>query len=35
MFIIRWILGRIILLLNFVFTPKKRKRPQAEQQQID
>ncbi|QYJ77649.1 glutaredoxin family protein [Shewanella acanthi] len=35
MFIIRWILGRIILLLNFVFAPKKRHRPSAEQQQID
>ena len=35
MFIIRWILGRIILLLNFVFAPKKLKRPSAEQQKID
>ena len=35
MFIIRWILGRIILFLNFVFSPKKRQRPLAEQQQID
>lgn len=35
MFIIRWILGRIILLLNFVFAPKKRHRPLAEQQKID
>lgn len=35
MFIIRWILGRIILLLNFVFAPKKLKRPLAEQQKID
>lgn len=35
MFIIRWILGRIILLLNVVFSPKKRQRPLAEQQKID
>lgn len=35
MFIIRWILGRIILFLNVVFAPKKRQRPQDEQQQID
>ncbi|MGS0682796.1 glutathione S-transferase N-terminal domain-containing protein [Shewanella sp. 125m-7] len=35
MFIIRWVLGRIILFLNFVFSPKKLKRPQEEQQQID
>ncbi|ABV86923.1 glutathione S-transferase N-terminal domain-containing protein [Shewanella pealeana] len=35
MFIIRWVLGRIILFLNFVFAPKKLKRPQEEQQKID
>lgn len=35
MFIIRWILGRIILLLNFVFTPKKLKREIQEQVKID
>ncbi|GIU35837.1 glutathione S-transferase N-terminal domain-containing protein [Shewanella schlegeliana] len=35
MFIIRWVLGRIILFLNFVFAPKKLKRPQEEQQRID
>ncbi|HEY5715698.1 MAG TPA: glutathione S-transferase N-terminal domain-containing protein [Psychromonas sp.] len=35
MLIIRWILGRIILLLNFIFTPKKRKRDSQEQVQID
>lgn len=35
MFIVRWILGRIILLLNFIFTPKKRQRPIAEQAQVD
>lgn len=33
--IIRWLLGRLILLLNFIFTPKKRKRPQEIQQQVD
>jgi glutaredoxin len=35
MFVIRWILGRIILLLNFVFTPKKLKREIQEQAKID
>ncbi|WP_028863480.1 glutathione S-transferase N-terminal domain-containing protein [Psychromonas aquimarina] len=35
MFIIRWILGRIILLLNFIFTPAKRHRPAAEQSAVD
>ena len=35
MFIIRWILGRIILLLNVIFTPKKRKREIQEQAKID
>ncbi|MFT6927883.1 MAG: glutaredoxin [Psychromonas sp.] len=35
MFIIRWILGRIILLLNFVFTPTKLKREIQEQAKID
>jgi glutaredoxin len=35
MFIIRWILGRIILLLNFVFSPKKLKRDASEQAAVD
>jgi glutaredoxin len=35
MFIVRWILGRIILLLNFVFAPKKRQRPQDQQVIVD
>ena len=35
MFIIRWILGRIILLLNFIFSPKKIKRDDATQAIID
>ncbi|GGB73368.1 glutathione S-transferase N-terminal domain-containing protein [Shewanella inventionis] len=35
MFIVRWILGRIILLLNVVFAPKKRQRPQEQQAVID
>ncbi|GLS90603.1 glutaredoxin [Psychromonas marina] len=35
MFIIRWILGRIILLLNFVFSPKKLKREASAQATID
>ena len=33
MVIVRWLVGRIILLLNFIFTPRGVKRP-AEQQQI-
>jgi len=32
MVIVRWIVGRIILLLNFIFTPRGVKRA-AEQQQ--
>ncbi len=35
MFIIRWILGRIILLLNAIFAPKKRQRPISEQIKVD
>lgn len=35
MFVIRWILGRIILLANFIFPGKKRQRPVAEQAKID
>ena len=35
MFIIRWILGRIILLLNFIFSPKKMKRESEAQAAID
>jgi len=35
MFIIRWILGRIILLLNFVFSPKKLKRETDAQATVD
>ena len=35
MFVVRWLLGRIILTLNFIFTPKKRKRPSGEQAKID
>ncbi|MEG3756094.1 MAG: glutathione S-transferase N-terminal domain-containing protein [Psychromonas sp.] len=33
--IIRWVLGRIILLLNFILAPKKLKRDAALQQKID
>ena len=35
MFVIRWILGRIILLLNFIFSPKKLKREESAQAAID
>jgi glutaredoxin len=35
MFIVRWVLGRIILFFNFIFAPKKRQRPIAEQVKID
>ncbi|GLT18840.1 glutaredoxin [Vibrio zhanjiangensis] len=33
--VIRWFLGRIILLLNAVFSPKGLKRPTQEQQKVD
>lgn len=32
---IRWILGRVILLLNALFSPKAMKRTQAEQQSVN
>jgi glutaredoxin len=35
MFVIRWLLGRIILLLNFIFTPKKPKLDAALQASLD
>jgi glutaredoxin len=35
MFVVRWILGRIILLLNFIFAPKKRQRSADDQQQVE
>jgi glutaredoxin len=35
MFIIRWILGRVILFLNFIFSPKKLKRDASAQAIID
>jgi len=35
MFIIRWVLGRIILLVNFVCSPKKLKREASAQAAID
>jgi glutaredoxin len=35
MFIIRWILGRIILLVNFIFSPKSPKREARIQNNID
>lgn len=35
MFVVRWILGRLILLLNFIFSPKKRQRSGPEQAKID
>ncbi|TLU64774.1 glutaredoxin [Thalassotalea litorea] len=35
MTIIRFILGRLILLFNFIFAPKKAKREQELQQQLD
>jgi glutaredoxin len=34
MFVIRWILGRIILLLNAIFAPKQRKRSADEMAKI-
>ena len=35
MAIIRWVLGRIILLLNFIFSPSGTKRSAEEQQKLD
>ena len=35
MFVIRWLLGRIILLVNFLFPGKKFQRPVSEQAKID
>ncbi len=35
MFILRWVIGRIILLLNFIFTPKSPKRAVSVQAEID
>ncbi len=35
MFIIRWVLGRIILFLNFVFSPKKARHAPALQTKLD
>ncbi|MCF2862214.1 glutaredoxin [Pseudoalteromonas sp. Cnat2-41] len=32
---VRWLLGRIILFFNFVFTPRSKKRPAEAQQQLD
>ncbi|BBN82663.1 glutaredoxin [Pseudoalteromonas sp. A25] len=32
---IRWFLGRIILLLDFIFTPRGKKRPSDEQKRLD
>lgn len=33
--VIRWILGRLILLFNWIFTPKSKKRHSELQQKID
>lgn len=35
MVIVRWIVGRIILLLNFIFSPRGIKRSQEQQQLVD
>ncbi len=35
MFIVRWLIGRIILLIDFIFSPKKPKRPADIQAEID
>ncbi|EWH06306.1 MULTISPECIES: glutathione S-transferase N-terminal domain-containing protein [Pseudoalteromonas] len=32
---VRWLLGRLILLFDFIFTPRSKKRPAAEQAQLD
>lgn len=33
--IIRWLLGRLILALNFIFSPKQLSRSPSEQQKVD
>ncbi|MBS3798318.1 MULTISPECIES: glutaredoxin family protein [unclassified Pseudoalteromonas] len=33
--VIRWLLGRIILFFNFIFTPRSKKRDPQAQQQLD
>jgi len=33
--LLRWVIGRIILLLNFIFTPRSVKRDEEEQAKID
>ncbi|WP_206483519.1 glutaredoxin [Thalassotalea sp. G2M2-11] len=35
MVILRWIIGRIILFFDFIFSPRRPKRAQEEQQQVD
>ncbi|RRJ83265.1 glutaredoxin family protein [Aestuariirhabdus litorea] len=35
MFLIRFILGRIILTLDFIFTPRSPRRPEDQQQVLD
>ncbi|GHE92241.1 glutaredoxin family protein [Thalassotalea profundi] len=35
MFIIRWIIGRIILVLNFIFSPSSPKLTKAQQSALD
>ena len=35
MFIIRWLLGRIILFFDFIFSPRRPKRAVSEQAEID
>ncbi|PSU50275.1 glutaredoxin [Photobacterium frigidiphilum] len=33
--IVRWVLGRIILLLNFIFSPRAQKRDNSEQNRVN
>jgi glutaredoxin len=35
MFVVRWILGRVILLISFIFSPRGIKRSNEEQKAID
>ena len=35
MFVVRWILGRVILLISFIFSPRGIKRSNEEQKVID
>lgn len=35
MYVVRWILGKLILILNFIFSPRGNKRDEKEQNIVD